>query len=71
MNNTKQKYEAIVANTDTESVEELICNILYLEADSISKIHTFSDAGWAHKGYGLIMTCPDGRKYQLSIKGIR
>ncbi|MGR3179267.1 MAG: hypothetical protein ACUZ8E_14535 [Candidatus Anammoxibacter sp.] len=70
MNNTKQEHEKIVVDTDTEYVEELICNILYLEADSISKIHSFSDVGLTHKGYGLIMTCLDGGKYQLSIKSI-
>ena len=57
----------ITINTDLEYVEYLICNMLYIESDSILKVFTLSESDLTSGGRGLVITFNDGNKYCLSI----
>ncbi len=65
---TEEEKMPYMIESDSSYVEELLCNVLYLESDVISKVRSFSDIGLHSKGRGLVITLCDGKRYMLPIK---
>lgn len=61
------RHQCIKAHTDAEYLEELIGDMLYIDASSVLNVNTFSEVGLRYEGRGLLITFEDGAKYRLSI----